>query len=117
MSVELSHDDVFAVHLDYCRYGSRHKKPTTIYTSLFALTVLARRCKGVSIAHVHVEISGGRMASLAGRYPQQLCAAWAKAVRKAAPPHALGARGTVAASFLKDLQDASRRGAAAAISA
>ena len=75
------------VHFDMCRFGSPHKKPTTVLAN-YDLGPLALRCDRQIRAHEHEPLEGkvcvdGRWVyrtCLAQVYPQQLCSAWARLV-------------------------------------
>ena len=88
------------IALDLCRFGSEYKKPTGILTTVASLEQLARRCNH-PYRHIPAAGSvrvrdGGRYrwvarTTLAGAYPPQLCARWARLLRSQAAPAALSA--------------------------
>ena len=75
------------ITLDMCRFGSVHKKPTSIMAAM-DLHELARSCDMVARPHEHeplvgmVAINGQKVfrTKLAQVYPAELCDAWAAVV-------------------------------------
>lgn len=78
---------VFQVTLDMCRFGSPHKKPTSLM-SVLDLGALALQCDMVERPHQHdplvgtITINNRKIfrTKLAQVYPDALCAAWAEQV-------------------------------------
>ena len=85
----LRQDGVFQIHLDFCMFGEKYKKPTAIFTNISQLRSLARQCthrkhvtvlrgsetivsKGVSISQPRTK--------RAGAYPFALVELWAHLV-------------------------------------
>ena len=92
---------VYRVCFHMCAYGAKHKKPTTILTNMQALLSLSRSC---TKDHEHVVLRGqikvvddsGKSryrsaASVAGVYPDALCARWASLLVGEAPAAARAA--------------------------
>ena len=121
---------VYRVCFHMCAYGSKHKKPTAILTNMQALLSLARNC---TKDHEHVVLRGQikvfdasgnsrykGAASVAGAYPDALCARWASLLVGEAPAAARAAavpRDDVLAfqrGFRTELLAAAERGAALA---
>ena len=88
-------EGVFVVDFPMCAYGAPHKKNTSIMTNMKALTSLAARC--VHVKHEAVlagsvktfNADGGpafaSATKLAGAYPDRLCRAWCRALKRVCP--------------------------------
>ena len=77
----------FRVTMDYCRYGTPWKKPTTFLTNIEELRALGKRCNH---RHAHQELRGRDSEGIlwttrACSYPRQLCVEYAEAIRPRAP--------------------------------
>jgi len=89
---------VKTITLDMCRFGSSHKKPTSIM-AFFSLQGLEKRCNMVDQPHQHeplvgtVVINGTKVfrTKLAQVYPDGLCAEWAALAAKVTPKDPLAA--------------------------
>ncbi len=87
---------VHRVDLDFCRYGERYKKPTSIFTNIPEMQGLASKCNhrshAVTLRGSEVIEIGGKRCSVpktqaAGQYPVALTRQWAQVLTEYVRPH------------------------------
>lgn len=92
----LFNPSVHRVDLDFCRYGERYKKPTTIFTNISEMQTLAVHCNhqshAVTLRGSEVVVVDGKKRSVpktqaAGQYPTALTKKWAQVLVQHVKPH------------------------------
>lgn len=92
----LFNPSVHRVDLDFCRYGERYKKPTTIFTNISEMQTLAVHCNhrshAVTLRGSEVVVVDGKKRSVpktqaAGQYPTALTEKWAQVLIQHVKPH------------------------------
>eukprot|EP00438_Fugacium_kawagutii_P021633 Skav219591 [mRNA] locus=scaffold1719:13998:17447:+ [translate_table: standard] len=85
----LQQPGVLHVPLDFCQFGEKYRKPTSIYTNFPDLAILERHCnhrkhddvlRGSEVVAVNGKKTSQPKTRNAGAYPWQLARLWAQAV-------------------------------------